>query len=567
MFRRSLCVFIFVSIILAICCISSFCIAEDKVTFELWVSPTGDKGTDAILWYKTEDARYLFMPGNVSPSDLKIGFTKYDSITVNDKEVKNGDSADIFLSENEVIVNKRKFHLIVMTGSKNLPSVFITTNSGNMYKIHNDKNYKEPGDIVIYNGDGEIEHKGALKHMKMRGNASVDFAKKNYQFKLSDGANLLDMGKAKKWILLCNHLDKSLIRNEFSFDMAMYAGLQYTPEHQQCELYVNNIYYGLYMLTEKIEPDDDRVDIKDLEKETEKLNDKELSSYKIVGSYGATEGKYKGYKIPVNPDDITGGYIMEFEGIQKYRYHEEPSAYETNRGISVVVKYPEYASKEQMEYICPIIQSMENAIFAKDGVDSVTGKHFTDIIDLDSFVCKYLLDEIAKNYDSNASSEFFYKPEDSKSKKLFAGPIWDFDNTYGDYARKDNAKRVLKTTGIFVGNAVGADFWWPALYKQSPFYRRMVELYQTVFSSAIDILLGYKTDESGILKSLDEYEARIKDSAAMNYVRYPKLRQIYGNVQTGRDLHENIEYLKNYLIERKAFLDSEWLSIEQTDNP
>ena len=564
MLCKRLRVFISIFIVFVICCMSVLCFADGKNSFELWVSPTGSKDIDAILWYEAQDARYFFIPGNVNLSDLKIGFTKYDFITVNDKEVKNGDSADVFLSENELIINKRKFHLVVMTGSKKLPSVFITTNSGNMYKIHNDKNYKESGNIVIYNGDGMLEHEGALKHMKMRGNASVDYAKKNYQFKLSDGANLLGMGKAKKWILLCNHLDKSLIRNEFSFDMAMYAGLQYTPEHQQCELYINNIYYGLYMLTEKIEPDDDRVDIKDLEKETEKLNDKDLSSYKLAGSYSATEGKYKGYNIPVNPDDITGGYIMEFEGILRYRYHEEPSAYETNRGISVVVKYPEYASKEQMEYISPIIQSMENAIFAKDGVDQGTGKHFTEIIDLDSFVCKYLLDEIAKNYDSNASSEFFYKPEDSKSTKLFAGPIWDFDNSYGDYAREDNAKKVLKTTGIFVGNAKGADFWWPALYKQPPFYRRMVEMYETVFAPAIDILLGNKVDESGVLKSLDEYEDRIKDSAAMNYVRYPKLKQIYGNVQTGKDLHENIEYLKNYLIERKAFLDSEWLL---TDNP
>ena len=557
--RRMKCIIVAVVVLLSFTfpCLSA--IAE-KEKFEIWLSPSGAKDIHAILWHNGTDSRYFFLPGNIDLTSYKIGFSKYDSVSINGQEIQNGVSATILLPENTLTVKDKKFPLIIMQGSPDLPSIYITTESGSLYKIHKDKANKEPGEICIYAGDGSLLLESHLRHLKTRGNSTALYPKKSYQFKLESGFNLFGMGKAKKWILLSNYLDKSLIRNEMSLDMAMYAGLQYTVEHQQCELYINNEYMGLYLLTEKIEPDDDRVDIADLEKETEELNDKELSSYSVAGTRNAKAGKFKGYIIPVNPPDITGGYIMEFEGIQKFRYREEPSAYETDREITVVVKYPEYASKEQMQYITPIIQSLENAIYAKDGKDPVTGKHLTEIIDLDSFVNKYLINEISRNYDANVSSEYFYKPEDSKSTKLFAGPVWDLDNSYANYARNDNAKKVLKSTGFFVNKATGAYFWWPAMYRQKVFYDRVVEQYRDVFSSAIDILLGNKKDSNGKLLSLDEYEARISDSVAMNYVRYPKMRYKNGNVQTGRNLHENIEYLRTFLTERKAFLDEVWSS-------
>ena len=96
-----------------------------------------------------------------------------------------------------------------------------------------------------------------------------------------------------------------------------------------------------------------------------------------------------------------------------------------------------------MEYISGYMQSFEDAIYASDGIDPATGKHYTQLVDLDSLVNKYLIEEVSKNYDGNTSSMFFYKDSDAVDPLMYAGPCWDYDSAYASYAREDNAKRVL----------------------------------------------------------------------------------------------------------------------------
>lgn len=537
----------------------SFCAAQSNNP-ELWVSSSGYLTADAIKVSCVNDKYYLFLPGGADLSQLKIG-TNADAVFLNDNKLDLSSCFADCLSETEynklvflMGKYKRKMTLQVLRGSC-IPSIYITTEFGTLRKIHRNKENKEPGLIVMHDEKNMDIYSGSLKHIKMRGNSSVRFRKKNYAIKLEEGANLLGMGKAKKWILIGNYLDKSLIRNQMTFDMARYVGLDYTPDCRQTALYINNEYVGLYLLTEKIEIDDDRVNIRDLEKETEKLNSKELSSYPVSGSKYSNAGKFKALKIPKDPDDITGGYILEFEHIRS-GYDDEPSAYSTKHGMLLIIHAPEYCSTAQAKYISDIMQSFENAIFAKDGMDPDTGKHYSEIADMDSFVNKYLINEVSKNYDANMSSEYFYKPDDSVSTKIFAGPVWDMDNTYGDYARANN-RFVLNPASMLASNKGSQDFWWPALYRQPDFYNAVVARYHERFVPALEILLGLR-EECDTLKSIDTYASAICESVALDYILYPELKLKQNQVQTGANLDENVQYLKNYITKRMVFLSETW---------
>lgn len=74
-----------------------------------------------------------------------------------------------------------------------------------------------------------------------------------------------------------------------------------------------------------------------------------------------------------------------------------------------------------------ILQSVENAIVSESGVDPITGKHWQELIDLDSWARKYLIEEIFASTDSGNFSQFYYYDGAEENGKLYAGPIWDFD--------------------------------------------------------------------------------------------------------------------------------------------
>ena len=525
-----------------------------------WISPTGEYTVEAIGITQVNQSCYLFLPGNLDLSQYKIGFDS-ESLLLNGTETTtakvSASALSMELPNSLVFVNgkkKKKTELTLVKGDA-LPSMHITTQSGSLSKIHKNKSNKEPGEMVFRDADGSLIYDGELKHIKMRGNASTSYRKKNYAIKLKQGTNLLGMGKAKKWILLGNHLDKSLIRNQMTFDMARYAGLDYTPECRQIFVYINHEYLGLFLLTEKIEVDDDRVNIRNLEKETEDLNEEKPETFPADGKMNPKAGNFKGFLIPNEPDDISGGYLIEYDQ-DWHKYLEIPSGCVTKRGRTLTIHSPEYCSMAQIQYITGLMQSFENAIFAKDGKDPDTGKHYSEIADLDSLVNKYLINEISKNYDSNMSSEYFYKPDDSVSEKIHAGPVWDLDNTYADYARADTVDN-LKPTGMHASRKGKLSYWWPALYRQPDFYRAVVRRYHERFVPALEILLGLR-EEDEQLKSLETYAAAIEKSVKMEYVRYPMLKEKRNKVQTGTNLRENIEYLRKFITKRMEFLSGEW---------
>ena len=531
---------------------------------EFWISPDGKLTPDAISYTRDRNGPYyLMLPASVDPGKMVIGVAGNTQLTINGRAVHNGDSAEI-LREGDLSVKAgmKTFTLHVMTGSPGIPVLYITTETGDLQKIESSKEYREPGKMVFVGPDGAVQYDGDLEHIKLRGNYSKRFPKKCYQIKLKTGTSLMGMGKAKKWILTSNYRDESLLRNQIMFDMAEAVGLPYTTAHCQAEVYINHQYRGLYLFSEKIEIEDDRVDIADLEKATAAVNTEPLSSYDAIGKQMSVRNNYKAFDIPNNPEDISGGYLLESE-IYASRYQSENCAYTTSRGLVLVLKEPEYASLEQMTYITGIMQSFEDAINAENGCDPATGKHYTEIADEESMTLKYMVEELSENYDGNSSSLYFFKPADAVSEKIFLGPVWDYDSSFGTHAARWNAKFVLDPESLWIAETDREVGWFPALWRHKEFRQKVASLWNDRMKACVEVLLGTRSAGSvpgaENLKSIDEYAAEIEASAAMDAARWPKSAKVtVTEAYTGYTFEGSVKFLKEYLQKRAAFLDETW---------
>ena len=75
------------------------------------------------------------------------------------------------------------------------------------------------------------------------------------------------------------------------------------------------------------------------------------------------------------------------------------------------------------------MQQIEDALFSEDGIDPASGLHYTELLDFDTFVNKYLMAEVLDDYDGQFS--YFYKDSDAIDPKVYVGPVWDQDNILG----------------------------------------------------------------------------------------------------------------------------------------
>lgn len=230
----------------------------------------------------------------------------------------------------------------------------------------------------------------------------------------------------------------------------------------------------------------------------------------------------------------------------------------TTRVFQCQIVSPDFISKAQYDYIAPILQSFEDAIWAKDGIDPRTGKHYSEIADVESFVLKYMLEEVVKSYDANHNSQYIYKPADAQSTKLFAGPAWDYDTSWGSYASKGKDAATVPE-GWWVKSAT-SKVWYPALYRHQEFQEQVKQMWRERYLPALSILLGETKDLNGQMHSIDEYADLINAAACNDFVRWPGLKS-YGGVaekKIGSTFKANITFLKSFITQRRAWLIKQW---------
>ena len=511
-----------------------------------------------IRWYcPKKNECVFFLPSGLSTDRLRVSLPNGEPFTLDGQPLRDGDSAAVFtVGEQHRLTVGRSGYVCTLIQSENIASVFLTTESEKNSYINARKGNSEAGTLVYYLPTGYASVREPMEYVRGRGQASFRFEKKSYQIKLENKVSLGGMEKAKKWILISNALDRSLLRNKITMDMARAAGLAFTSESEFVDLYMNGEYRGNYLLTEKVEIREGRVDIRDLGKATEQVNGvSNLGSFPRIGSSKYKAGAKKHYDIPVDPADITGGYLLEYEGYA-WRYGDAASAFGTKRGAALAIKSPKYASAAQLAYISDFVQRFENAFSAADGKDPASGMHYTQLADLDSLVRRYLVEEVSKNYDGNSSSLYFYKPADSQSNLLYAGPAWDYDSSYGSYATAKGMP-VLKPAGFFVNASSQWHHWWPLLYRQPDFAEASAQTYRQVFAPLLNQLLN--REDPAELWSLTQYEGHIAASAVMNFVRWPlTYTKNRADIKLALTHGGNVDILRNFIDQRKQFLDQAW---------
>ena len=498
-----------------------------------------------------EGMYYLFLPSYADPEHITVQYNYADTIqfnSANEQILISAQYASCHLTP-EYIYNVEfmdKDNTIIETGklkvlqSKNLPTLYLTTESGSLDYLNENKNNIEPGFLVVYTTDGELEYCDELNEITGRGNETWQYDKRSYGVELNYESNLENMGSAKNWVLLPNVADDTYIRNKITYDMAAASGMAFSPDSCFVDLYVNNTYHGLYQLSEKVEIHRERLNIADLNLENKKLNSDQYTRGNIEQLF-TNQTKY--IDLSWEPNDISGGYLLERDYENKYA--QELSGFQSSVLQDFYsIKSPKYASEQETAYICNLFNEMERAIASPDGVNPITGKTYSDYLDIDSFVTKYLIEEISRNNGGGASSAFYYKPQDSISEKIYAGPVWDYDKAYGSLRTHVDAN--TRDLAYLTLNRTSTELYWD-LYQLPDFQQAVCDKYQTFFSNYLNYLTTQK---------IDEYVSEIEQSAEMD-----RLRWNGSNVRFNmgpNSLDENIQYLKTFISERKAFLDNVW---------
>lgn len=228
--------------------------------------------------------------------------------------------------------------------------------------------------------------------MHGRGNATWSLEeKKPFALKLEKAQDLLGMGKSKKWALLANAEDKTLIRNKVFFQLADNLGIRYSPKTENVTCYLNGQYQGVYALSTKTEVKHDRVNL-------------EYGDFLVNWGGG-------------NPTQVlkvsSNGFWYQDTDLQDYPY--------------VDLIWPEEDPKklERQEYIQKYI----------DAVETPDSDEYLEYIDVESFARFYWLQEASMNYDCVARSIYTYY--DADTNKLYAGPVWDMDVSLGTNGNKN----------------------------------------------------------------------------------------------------------------------------------
>lgn len=263
--------------------------------------------------------------------------------------------------------------------NKSIPVIYLTTDGG--AAITSKEDYVG-GTINIVNKDEffpGVRNFNAPMKIRGRGNSTWGMPKKPYKIKLEEKACLFDMSTDKEWCLLANYCDKSLLRNLLAMELSRMLEFSWTPRMVPVEVYLNGKYLGVYNFSEHKKVSKERVDI----------------------------------------DLDAGDILFELEENQ-----DEPVSWWTDHSAPVMFSEPSEPTEEQIAYAKKYFKDFETALWAKD-FDTVY-----DMIDVDSFINNYIIQELTKNVDGNLrKSTFITLP---KGGKLEMYHVWDFDITLGN---------------------------------------------------------------------------------------------------------------------------------------
>ncbi|MCP2170133.1 CotH kinase family protein [Goodfellowiella coeruleoviolacea] len=363
--------------------------------------------------------------------------------------------------------------------------------------------------------------------LRLRGQSSATFEKTPYRVEFWDNDNddadypVLGMPADSDWVLRGPFTDKALIREALSYDLGREMGLQ-APRYAFAELYLNtdatpvnaNDYMGVYLMVETIKNTKNRLDL-------EKLHEDDRT-------------------LP----EIQGGYIWKFEWMAA----EEPTLPCSGPAATcwnyLEVADPSPLQPEQRDWLRNHIQEFHNVLRAPNFADPVTG--YPAYIDVGSFVDQLIINELSREMDSYVRSAYFYK---DRYTKIFAGPLWDYDLSFGvgGYFQNDQtAGWQYQQTRQPLAND-----WFTQLLRDPAFVDQVRSRWQTLRRGLLS--------DAALQSRIDALARPLTNAAQRNFQRWPNLSTAligFFITPTAPTWQGQVQYLRDWMQRRIAWLDS-----------
>lgn len=273
------------------------------------------------------------------------------------------------------------------------------------------------GETAGYQYEGMAEVSG-------RGNTSWEEVKRPYKIKLLEKEGLLGMDRSKKWVLLANYNNPSLMRNKLLFDLAADMGIA-APESFWVDLIVNGEYAGNYQLTEHI----------DFET--------------VIG--------------------LKEGLLLELD-----EYYDEEVKFRSSKGQPVMLHEPIDSDRagKAVSVAEQFVNAFERAIDSPDFSTEYLGRQarYSDLFDMDSLAGYWVVNELFYNCDFMRKSAWFYI---DPLGKAFMGPVWDNDWSSGNPPCED----WDRWSTLWFDVEAQKDNWYRSLIKDPAFRKKAREIY------------------------------------------------------------------------------------------
>ncbi|MFI9530815.1 CotH kinase family protein [Micromonospora rosaria] len=396
-----------------------------------------------------------------------------------------------------------------------------------------DREYLDAATMIFQPGGGSTTSLAAAPAVatragfRLRGQSSSTFDKTPYRLEFWDNEDddadhpVLGMPADSDWVLRGPFTDKALIREALVYDVGREMGLP-APRYAFAEFYLNtdagpvgaDDYMGVYMIVETIKNSKNRLDLKQLRE-----GDRTLPR-------------------------ITGGYIWKFEWMAA----EEPTLPCTGPAATcwnyLEVADPSPLQPEQRDWLRSHIQQFHDVLRAPNFADPVSG--YRAYIDVDSFVDQLIVNELSREMDSYIRSAYFYKDRDSK---IFAGPLWDYDLTFGVggfFGNDQIAGWQHQQTRQPLGND-----WFTQLLHDPAFVNQVRARWQALRRGLLS--------DAALRTRIDTLTAPLTNAAQRNFQRWPNLTTPmigYFFTPTAPTWQGQVQFMRDWMLRRAAWLDS-----------
>ncbi|WP_436971479.1 CotH kinase family protein [Micromonospora vinacea] len=362
---------------------------------------------------------------------------------------------------------------------------------------------------------------------RLRGNSSATFEKTPFRVEFWDNEDddadhpVLGMPADSDWVLRGPFPDKSLIREALVYDLGREMGLP-APRYRFVEFYVNTDatpvgagdYMGVYMFMETIKNSKDRLDLKQLDEDD------------------------------VTVPKIQGGYIWKFEWMAA----EEPTLPCTGPAATcwnyLEVADPSPLQPQQRDWLRGHLQEFNDVLHSSNFADPTTG--YRKYIDVDSFIDLMIVNELSREMDAYVRSSHFYKDRDTK---IFAGPLWDFDLSFG-------------VGGFFANDQVSgwqhqqtrqpsANDWFAQLLRDSAFVNQARSRWQTLRRGLLS--------DAALQTRINALATPLTNAAQRNFQRWPNLTAptvSFFRTPTSPTWQGQVQVMRDWMLRRAAWLDS-----------